>query len=356
MPNVIGNHRPDHRALKCIAILVDDAILRIIRELLRIVANEAKSHMADARATFLHGTPKPDPKPGQPAYWEIPQPRDEILRLRKELAPDTGLITLGLAILGPHYATLDVTLQDFRLAQEFDLIASMHQGGGPARNPEGWARMEAEGLLNQRINIVHGNDLTDAQLARFIACDVRFTITPEAEMICGHGHPILGRLYDLGTAPSIGADIECAHSGDMLRAVRTALTHQRSLDNLEARRKDMLGGKNRLRARDALAWVTTEGARMLGQEDRIGSIAPGMQADLVLLRADAFNLQPVHDPIATVVMQSHPGNIDSVMIAGTWSKRDGRLLYDGLAPLAEELGEAGRRISRDVGLQPADLT
>ena len=57
---------------------------------------------------------------------------------------------------------------------------------------------------------------------------------------------------------------------------------------------------------------------MLGQEDRIGPIAPGMQADLVLLRADALNLQPVHDPIATVVMQSHPGNIDSVMIAGAW--------------------------------------
>jgi 5-methylthioadenosine/S-adenosylhomocysteine deaminase len=218
------------------------------------------------------------------------------------------------------------------------------------------ARLEAEGLLNRRINIVHGNDLSDAQLARFIACDVRFTITPEAEMICRHSHPILGRLHDLGTAPSIGADIECAHSGDMLRAARTALTHQRSLDNIEARSKDMLGGKNRLRARDALAWVTTEGARMLGKEDRIGAIVPGVQADLVLLRADAPNLQPVHDPIATVVMQSHPGNIDSVMIAGAWHKRDGRLLREGIAPLLEELDEAGRRISRDVGLQPADFT
>jgi hypothetical protein len=54
-------------------------------------------------------------------------------------------------------------------------------------------------------------------------------------------------------------------------------------------------------------------------------------------------------------MQSNPSNIDSVMVAGAWRKRHGRLLRDDLAGLTEELGESGRRICRDVGLQPADL-
>ncbi len=310
---------------------------------------------AGIRACFMHGTPKPDPKPGEPPYWEIPHPRQEILRLREALAGDAEMISLGIGVLGPHYATLDVTLQDFRLAQEFGLIASMHQGGGPARNPEGWAVLEAEGLLNRLVNIVHGNDLSDAQLERFIACDVRFTVTPESELISGHGHPILGRLRDLGAAPSIGTDIECGHSSEMMLAARMALTHQRALDNLDARGKGTFGGKARLRARDALSWITLEGARLLGQEARIGSLAPGKQADLVMLRADALNLQPVHDPISSVVMQSHSGNIDSVMIAGSWKKRGGKLQVDGIAALIEELNESGRRISRDVGLQPADL-
>ena len=308
------------------------------------------------RAMFMHGTPKPDPKPGEPPYWETPHPRGEIVRLRAALAPDADMISLGLAILGPHYAALDVTLRDFRLAEEFGLIASMHQGGGPPRNPDGWRRLEAEGLLNRFVNIVHGNDLSDEQLGRFVARDVRFTTTPESELISGHGHPILGRLRDLGVWPSIGADIECAHSGDMLTAARIALSHQRSLDNLDARQRGEFGGKSRLHTRDALAWVTVEGARMLGQEDRIGTIALGKQADLVLLRADALNLQPIHDPISTVVMQSNPSNINSVMIAGRWRKRHGRLLSEDLGSLIEELGESGRRISRDVGLQPADLT
>jgi len=307
------------------------------------------------RASFLHGTPKPEPRPGEIPYWETPHPRSEVLRLLRELERDSDMISLGLAVLGPHYATLEVTLNDFRLAQEFGLIASMHQGGGAPRNPEGWTRLEQEGLLNGLVNIVHGNDLSQAQLARFVECGVRFTITPESELISGHGHPILGRLRDLGAQPSIGSDIESAHSSDLLAAARIALSHQRALDNIDARAKGEFGGKSRLRARDALSWVTVEGARMLGQEDRIGSIAPGKQADLVMLRADALNLQPIHDPISTVVMQSNPSNIDAVMIAGAWRKRDGRLLWDDLNSLTQSLGESGRRIARDVGLRPTDL-
>lgn len=63
--------------------------------------------------------------------------------MREELAPDADMISLGLAILGPHYATLDVTLQDFRLAAEFGLIVSMHQAAARPATPAGgsaWRR------------------------------------------------------------------------------------------------------------------------------------------------------------------------------------------------------------------------
>jgi hypothetical protein len=38
-------------------------------------------------------------------------------------------------------------LHDFRMARELGVIASLHQGGGPARTPGGWDVLEAEGLL-----------------------------------------------------------------------------------------------------------------------------------------------------------------------------------------------------------------
>jgi 5-methylthioadenosine/S-adenosylhomocysteine deaminase len=303
------------------------------------------------RAAFFHGSPKPDPGANEIPYWEKPQPRAEVERIHRALRHDrSGLVSLGLALLGPHYATMEVTLHDFALAQELNLIASMHQGGGASRNPDGWSRLQRDGLLGSFINVVHGNDLSDTQLASMVQAGVSFTVTPESELICGHGHPIVGRLHDLGARPSIGIDIETAHSGELLTAARTALSHQRSLDNLAAKASGKFGGKARLCAREALSWVTIDGARMLKMDDRIGTLTVGKQADLVALRADALNLQPVHDPIAAVVMQANAANIDSVMIAGTWRKRGGSLLRDGVAPALEELCASGQRIRTELGL------
>src|SRR5215207_8077283 len=68
---------------------------------------------AGIRALFLHGSPKPDPKPGQKHFSEVPMPRGEVERFRKgRFASHDGLVTFGLAILGPYYSTYDVTRAD----------------------------------------------------------------------------------------------------------------------------------------------------------------------------------------------------------------------------------------------------
>ena len=63
---------------------------------------------------------------------------------------------------------------------------------------------------------------------------------------------------------------------------------------------------------EALQWATINGAYVLGLEDQIGSLTPGKQADLMLIRADALNLFPVHDPVEAVVFHTNPGNVDTV--------------------------------------------
>jgi 5-methylthioadenosine/S-adenosylhomocysteine deaminase len=306
------------------------------------------------RAAFFHGSPKPDPKPGEPHYSEVPHPRSEVERLlRGPFASRDQLLTLGLAILGPHYSTLDVALYDFRLARELGLVASMHQGGGPAKTPNGWDVLEQENLVQDFVNIVHGNDLSDKRLARFVDRGVTFSVEPEVEMVEGHGHPIIGRLRKLGAAPSLGVDVETVISGDMLTVARMALSHQRALDN--AAHRAATGGipeTSTIPVREALSWITVEGARMLGMQDRLGTITPGKQADLVFIRADALNLWPVHDPVATVVMQASLANIDSVMVAGEWRKRDGKLLFHDLDRVKADLFRSGSRILAELGWRP----
>jgi len=208
------------------------------------------------RATFLHGTPKPEPKPGERPFWETPHPRAELERL---LARHRGnpLLDIGAAVLGPHYSTLAVALHDFRMARELGVIASLHQGGGTARTPEGWDVLEAEGLLDRHVNIVHGHALSEAQLERFCGLGMSFSAAAESEMSQGHGHPITGRLRAFGRAPSLGADLESVLSGDMLTQARVALGMQRALDNLAYRQAHgSIPPTSTVTTREALSWVT----------------------------------------------------------------------------------------------------
>lgn len=302
------------------------------------------------RAAFFHGTPKPDPQPGQAPFWEVPHPRAEIQRLLKA-HQGRPLLSVHAAVLGPHYSTLEVAVHDFRMARDFGLIASLHQGGGAARAPEGWAQLEALGLLGEQVNIVHGHALSDEQLKRFCGLGMSFSAAAENEMTQGHGHPLTGRLRALGRAPSLGVDLESVLGGDMITQARIALGVQRSLDN-EAHRAAHGGipDTTSITTREALAWITVEGARMLRQLHRIGTLAPGKQADLVLIRADSLNMQPVHDPVSAVVFQATLANIDSVMVAGQWRKRAGQLVGVDLPPLLAALRASGEKITRAMGM------
>ncbi|MDW5442157.1 amidohydrolase family protein [Polaromonas sp. SM01] len=302
------------------------------------------------RAAFFHGTPKPDPQPGQAPFWEVPHPRAEIERLLKA-QQGQPLLSVQAAVLGPHYSTLEVALHDFAMAKDLGLIASLHQGGGPARTPDGWEKLEAAGLLGAHINIVHGHALNDVQLKRFCELGMSFSAAAESEMSQGHGHPLTGRLRAFGRAPSLGVDLESVLSGDMLSQARVALGIQRSLDNVAYRETHgTIPPTSTITTREALSWVTVEGARMLQQSHRIGSLAAGKQADLVLIRASDLNMQPVHDPVNSVVMQTSLANIDSVMVAGQWKKRHGQLLGVDLAPQLAALQASGQKIAKALSL------
>ncbi|HEX6840381.1 MAG TPA: amidohydrolase family protein [Stellaceae bacterium] len=307
---------------------------------------------AGIRAVFLHGSPKPDPKPGQKHFSEVPHPRAEIERLARDRLPSKdALVTLGMAVLGPAYSTYEVSRADLALARDMGMLVSMHVGGGAMRTPDGFPRLVAEGLVDGRMNIVHGNNLAGDQLRALVDHGASVTVTPETELQMGFGPCLTGRLRALGSAPSLGSDVESSLGSDMFTNMRMALQAQRALDNDRVIRETGRAPERiSIGCREALAWATVNGARMVGLDRRIGSLRPGKQADIVLLRAGDLNLVPVVDPVRSIVLHAGIGNVDTVLIAGRVVKRGGTLLYRDLARRKAELNESSRRIVAGAGL------
>jgi cytosine/adenosine deaminase-related metal-dependent hydrolase len=304
---------------------------------------------AGIRALFLHGSPKPDPKPGQKHFSEIPMPRSEVARLRKtKFSSDTGLITFGLAILGPYYSTYDVTRADLELAREFDLFASMHVGGGQSKIANGFERLLDAKLVDERTTVVHGNDIRPDTIGRMVDQGATFTVTAEIELQMGYGDPLTGVLSSKNAPISIGTDVEPAVGSDLFTCMRITLQHERNRGIMESVTR--LGSRPQLSAltcRDALSWVTTGAAKIAGLDREVGSLTPGKQADIVMLRADDMNMMPAHDLVGCVVMQASPANVDTVMIAGRIVKRNGKLLFNNLQSKMAALQNSGERIVSD---------
>lgn len=333
---------------------------------------------AGIRAVFGHGTVKAHPKPGAPHFSEMPHPLHEIRRLRTgRLASSDALVTLAMAILGPDYSTLEVARHDFKAARDFGLLSTAHVWGRPNRLvPAGYRTIAAEGLLDANHNLVHANYFEDDELKIVVDSGASVTSTTAGEMN-SHVRPSLsGRVRALGGRPSIGTDSEVATKGDMFDAMRTSLRMQRLHANVETVRQAEIdrdgevaqfvrhnlktvgtGGspiqQTPFRTREVLEWATVNNAHALCLERRIGALAPGMAADLIVVRRDGLHIASAQDPVQAVVSYAQSSDVDLVMVGGRVVKQGGRLAFPGLERRVASLRESAARLLQAADRAPA---
>jgi adenine deaminase len=75
-----------------------------------------------------------------------------------------------------------------------------------------------------------------------------------------------------------------------------------------------------------LEFATIEGARCANLDDRIGTLTPGKEADIVLLRADRLDVWPLNNAPMAVVNMMNPSHIETVFIGGKVNKWRGNLV------------------------------
>ncbi|WP_339278264.1 amidohydrolase family protein [Paenibacillus sp. FSL W8-0426] len=280
---------------------------------------------AGIRAVFAYGVP------GETEYWNRESRLTYSADVRRvklqHFSSNDQLLTFGLAIRGPEFSHWDTAVDEIRLARELDAICSMHAGFGSWGSVDrSVARMAEHGLLGPDVNLVHGNTMGIDEYKLLADSGASLSVTPEVEMMMGHGYPATGAFLEQGGTPTLGVDVVTSTGGDMFSQMKFALQAERAKMNELALENGEMPGELNLQSRQVLRFATSAGAQALGLGSKVGTLAPGKEADLIMIRTTDLNLFPVHDPIGAVVQFANPSNLDTVFVAGRLVKQGGKLI------------------------------
>jgi 5-methylthioadenosine/S-adenosylhomocysteine deaminase len=81
-----------------------------------------------------------------------------------------------------------------------------------------------------------------------------------------------------------------------------------------------------LDAATVLRMATIDGARALGLSERIGSLEPGKQADVILIDTHKPHLTPLYHPASQLVYAAKGSDVTSVVINGRVVMENGHVL------------------------------
>jgi 5-methylthioadenosine/S-adenosylhomocysteine deaminase len=264
------------------------------------------------RAVFAYGFP-------WWGKWEERQPSWFVRAATEYFSSKDQKLTLALAAPGPEFTDFEVTRDHWKLARETDARITTHVGVGSYGQDRKVQEFGEAGLLGPDTTYIHCTTLNDAEIQMIVDTGGTVSLASPVEMMMGHGMPPIQKFLDRGLRPSLSVDVETNVPGDMFNQMRSVLGLQRAIASAQ--------GKTPVSPREVLAYATVEGARANGLDSKAGTLTPGKQADLILLRTDRMNVTPLNDPATAVVTGMDTGNVDTVLIAGRVMKRHGELLH-----------------------------
>jgi 5-methylthioadenosine/S-adenosylhomocysteine deaminase len=291
-------------------------------------SNAAVKALFDSGIRAVHAS-------GAPTFaeWDRQWPQD-IARLQRDIfASDDQLVTLRLFSRG-------LVKEDWETARRLGLWLSIDGAGAP-NSLQTLQEFQKAGLLDGRQTINHGTNLPAGswQLLRDAGATVNACPRSDSQWALGQAGMGLQEALDHGIRPGLSVDNDTAYSTDMFTEMRVAFHLQRWAAHTATVRGEPKPPA-RLTVRDLLEFATVRGAQNAALAHKIGTLTPGKEADLVVIRAEDVNTMPLTNAVGTVVSHAHAGNIDAVFIAGEIRKWAGTLVGHDLASIRRRVHQS----------------
>jgi 5-methylthioadenosine/S-adenosylhomocysteine deaminase len=241
-------------------------------------------------------------------------PQDIMRLARTTFSSKDQLLTLALG------ANLDAKI--FTVAREAGVPTVSHGVNNATEST--LFELGRAGLLKPGDEYIHCTHMSDAAWKLIKDTGGHVSLAVPIEMAMGHGLPPIQDALDHGIRPSLSSDVDVTMAQDPFTLMRAAFTLQR----LGVLQRARTGGQNLpplLTCRDVLEFATIEGARCANLDRKVGTLTPGKDADIVMLKADRLNVWPLNNAPGAVVNLMNPSNVDTVFIAGKVRKWRGNL-------------------------------
>jgi guanine deaminase len=237
-----------------------------------------------------------------------------------------GRIRVSVAPTIPNQSTDEFLDGCTALAREYGVGIHTHLAESKVQAVESqrrWgksivARLADHGVLGPGFVGAHSVWLTDDDVRMLADAGAAVAHNPGSNLRLGVGIAPVREMLDRGLAVGLGTDGSvCADNQNLFEALRIASVISTVRFPHQTERW--------LDADTVWGLATTGTARVLGQADDLGAIAPRAKADLVLLRADSVFLRPLADPVKALVYAETGAAVDTVLVDGRVVVERGRV-------------------------------
>ena len=187
--------------------------------------------------------------------------------------------------------------------------------------------LESYDLLGPDILLSHATEAPDSDGLKLEKAGAHVSATPGTELQMAHGQHVAFRPA-FSEVSSWGIDCHSSNSSEIVGQMRLGLQVARAFRSDEFIRKGTFPLKLEYTVEQAYNIGTIKGARALRMEEKIGSLAVGKLADIVVFDAMSPGMccAVEEDPVAAIVLHSSIRDIETVIIGGKIKKENGKLV------------------------------
>jgi cytosine/adenosine deaminase-related metal-dependent hydrolase len=262
---------------------------------------------------------------GLRTVFVLPADHGVSLEFATDLLVESELSSVAVGASDPTASTLQDVAAQIEHARSRGLRVHAHAGGEASRGVV--ATLGERGLLGPDVTLIHCTKLDGADLDVISNTSTPVTLTPSTEMAGGSGSPPMQEFIDRDIPLGLGVDEEGLAPGDVFAQMRAAISIQHAT-SFDLKLAGKAGIPKLMTTREVIRAGTVDGARAAGLEGVVGTLAPGVAADIVVLRTDRPNIYPINDPIGAVVWGMDTSTRDWVFVGGRPVMRSGELVAD----------------------------